>query len=189
MALASAAVALALMLAAPAVDPAAEPPPDVREQVQALLGAIHGPVRTETFRALGPGAEEALLDFAREENGPPARRIRALEALAGLGGGRAEAAHRDVVASVSAPRAVRRTAVRGLGRLAGTARAPAELSPILQRDRDPLVRAAAAEALAAHAPADACARIRTQARSEELPARFQRALRLCDRAARSRGAR
>jgi hypothetical protein len=188
MALAPVALAVALALGAPPED-AGSPPSEVREQVRALLGAIHGPVRTETFRALGPGAEEALLDFAREENGPPARRIRALEALAGLGGARAESAHRDVVASASAPRAVRRTAVRGLGPLAGSARAPALLTPILRHDRDPLVRVAAAEALAAHAPADACAGVRAQAKAESSPGRFQRALRLCARAGRSPAAR
>ncbi len=175
-------IALALALAAPPAASDAEPPPDVRDQVRALLGAIHGGVSPETFRALGPGAEAALVDFSREENGFPSQRIRALEALAGLGGPRAEAVHREIVASPTAPSAVRRSAVRGLARLDGPARAWPELSPILEKDRDPRIRAVAAEALAAHAPADACPRIRAQVRAEQSPGRFQRALSLCDRA-------
>src|SRR4051812_21513527 len=76
---------------APGQEPQGAPPADVRARVRALLGAIHGPVSPETFRALGPGAEEALLEFARDGEGLPSRRIRALEALAGLGGAQAEA--------------------------------------------------------------------------------------------------
>jgi HEAT repeat protein len=177
MALASFVLALALA-AAPAPD---APRADVRDRVRALLGAIHGPVSPDAFRALGPGAEEALVEFSQDGAAMPSERIRALEALAGLGGARAEGAHRDVARSTSAPRAVRRTAVRGLGQLAG-ARAPAELSGFLEKDPDPTVRAAAAEALAAAAPAEACAKIRARARAEPVPARFQRALAGCDAA-------
>lgn len=180
MALAPLVVVLALAAASP---PPATPSPSVRDQVRALLGSIHGPVAPETFRALGPGAEEALADFARED-GFPSRRLRALDALAALGGDRAEAVHREVLASDTAPRAVRRGAVRGLGRLAGP-RAAAALAPVLDRDRDPLVRAAAAEALAAEAPADGCERIRARAQVETVPSRFRRALATCDRAARA----
>jgi HEAT repeat protein len=172
------ALLLALALAASA---APDPAPDVRDEVRALLGAIHGGVPAERFRALGPGAEEALLEYARED-GPPLRRVRALEALAGLGGARAEELHREVAASPSAPRAVRRGAVRGLARLTGPARATPALAPYLEGDRDPAVRAAAAEALAAVAPAEACARIRSQARAEQAVGRFRRAMALCERA-------
>ncbi|HEX9401852.1 MAG TPA: HEAT repeat domain-containing protein [Anaeromyxobacter sp.] len=176
------AVVLALSLTAQA---APAPSPEVRDQVRALLGNIDTRVPPETFRALGPGAEEALADFAREEQGSPLRRVHALEALAGLGGARAEAVHREVLARSTAPRAVRRAAVRGLGRLAGPRRAAAELSPVLEQDSDPVVRATAAEALAAHAPADACARIRARALVEPAPSRFHRALTTCDRASRA----
>ena len=183
MALAPILVAVAL---AAAQDPGATPSPEVKEQVRALLGAIHGPVSPEAFRALGPGADEALAEVAREE-GFPSRRLRALEALAGLGGARAEAVHREVLASPTAPRAVRSGAARGLGQLAGPARAAAVLGPVLEQDRDPVVRAAAAEALAAAAPADACGRIRARAGAEAVPSRFARALTTCERADRAGG--
>jgi hypothetical protein len=170
-------LAALLALAAAAGDPASgAPPPELRRQVDALLGSIHGPVAPEVLRALGPGVEEALADAARAE-AMPSRRIRALEALASLGGPRAEATHRAVAAS-AAPSAVRRGAIRGLGRLTGTAGAPRALAPFLERDPDPAVRAAAAEALAESAPA-ACPRIRARAQAEGDGDRFQRALSTC----------
>ncbi len=178
------ALALVLAVALAASSGPAEPPADVRDQVRALLGAIDRPVPPETFRALGPGAEDALAEFARSDVSPM-RRVRALQALAGLGGARAEAVHREVAASSSAQGTVRRTAVRGLGRLTGPDRAVRELSPYLEKDRDPGVRAAAAEALATHAPADGCALVRARARAEPAPARFGRALSLCARAERA----
>jgi HEAT repeat protein len=167
---------LALAVVAASDPPsAAGPSPEVRREVEELLGSIHGPVAPETFRALGPGVDQVLADVARAD-GMPSRRIRALEALAALGGPRAEATHRAVAAS-AAPSAVRRGAIRGLGRLSG-AGAPRALAPFLERDRDPAVRAAAAEALAEAAPA-ACGRIRARARAEGNDARFQRALDAC----------
>jgi HEAT repeat protein len=173
----------ALLAASPPASPA-PPSPEVRERVRELLGAIHRGAPPEAFRAAGPGAEEALAEFAR--GGRPLQRIRALEALAGLGAPNAEAVHREAALGASAPPTVRKAAVRGLARLAGPARATAELAPVLERDRDATVRAAAAEALAAVAPGDACARIRAQAATERGPARFRRALAACDRS--SRGA-
>ncbi len=186
-----ASVVLALSLSVPRPTSPAAPPPagaeraaspaDVRDQVRAYLGAIHGPVAPEAFRALGPGAEDALAEFARTDESP-IRRVRALEALAGLGGARATTVHREVATSSSAPRSVRRAAVRGLGRLAGPTGATRVLTPFLEQDRDPAVRAAAAEALAAQSPADGCARVRARARAEPDASRFRRALTTCERA-------
>jgi hypothetical protein len=158
-----------------------QPPSEsVRDQVSAYLGAIHEPVPPATFRALGPGAEDALVDFARSDPSP-IRRLRALEALAGLGGPRAQAVHREVLASATAPSSVRRGAVRGLARLAGPSGATPALTPVLDADRDPGVRAAAAEALARIAPAEGCGKIRARARVDPEAARFGRALSECDR--------
>jgi hypothetical protein len=189
------AFAVTLPAAAPSGQPAPAPasqaspapasPAEVREQVRAYLWAIHGSVPPERFRALGPAAVEALADFARTDPSP-VRRLRALEALAALGGARAEAVHREVLASPGAPRAVRRGAVRGLARLAGPAGAPSVLGPILEQDRDPAVRAAAAEALASTAPTAGCERVRARSRVDPEPARFGRALEACERASHER---
>lgn len=156
-----------------------DPSPEVKAQVEELLGAMHGPLPAEAFRSLGPEAEEALAQIARAR-AMPSRRIRALEALAGLGGPRAASIHRDVAAS-AAPPAVRRAAIRGLGRLAGPAGAAQALGPYLEADRDPSVRAAAAEALAERAPAAGCDRIRARAQAEANAGRFRRALDACAR--------
>jgi hypothetical protein len=189
------AVALAAALAG-ATSRAAEPPPDAappassapapggdaRERALALLGAIDRPVPADAFRALGPEGEAALEDIARSRE-LPLYRARALEALALVGSARAEPVHRALAADEAAPRVVRRAAVRGLGRIVGPAQAPRALRPILAGDRDPAVRAAAAEALASVAPRASCGAIRAQALREDRPdrARFQRALAACRR--------
>jgi HEAT repeat protein len=172
---------LAALLLSAAPGPTA-PTPEVRDQVRALLGSIHGSVPPETFRALGPGVEEALADFARGDEFP-SRRIRALEALAGLGGDRAEAVHREVAADRTAPSSVRRGAVRGLAKLVPPADAPGALTQLLESDPDPRIRATAAEALAARAPDGGCPKVRERVRREAEPERFGRALETCDRAA------
>jgi hypothetical protein len=177
-------MALAPLLAAlvlAATSAPAAPSPEVRARVRALLGSIHGPVPAESFRAIGPGAEEALEEFARGKDFP-SRRIRALEALEGLGGDRALAVHRAVAADQAAPSSVRRGAVRGLGRLVSPEDAAKALGPLLDSDRDPAVRATAAEALAAREPAGGCARVRERVRREPEPERFVRALETCERA-------
>jgi HEAT repeat protein len=176
-------MALAPVLAALALSAApgpTAPTPEVRDQVRALLGSIHGSVPPETFRALGPGVEEALAHFAQGDEFP-SRRIRALEALAGLGGDRAQAVHRDVAADRTAPSSVRRGAVRGLGKLVAPADAPGALSPLLESDPDPRIRATAAEALAARAPEAGCPKVRERVGREAQPERFGRALEICDR--------
>jgi HEAT repeat protein len=156
----------------------------VRAEVRALLGVIDRPVSPESFRRFGAAGEAALADIARSRDLAP-RRARALEVLAALRSPRAEEVHHAVARAADAPRTVRRTAVLGLGWVLPADRALTVLRPFLERDPDPGVRAAAAEALAGAAPAGACGEIRLQARRETgTPgaARFRRALAACDRA-------
>lgn len=164
--------------------PAADAPAaaDVRARTRALLGAIDRPVSAEAFRRLGPGVEAALAEIARSHD-YPAFRGRALEALAALGAGRAEELHRELASDGAAPRPVRRAAVRGLARLLPPARATTALAPLLERDADPAIRAAAAEALARAAPAEGCGAVRRQAARETglRAAGFARAVAACDR--------
>jgi hypothetical protein len=170
---------LAFVLAAAPVPPPDTTPPsaEVRARVRSLLGAIHRPVDAQAYRNMGPGAEAALAEFAVGDDFP-SRRIRALQGLASLGGPRAEAVHRQVAAS-AAPSAVRQEAVRGLARLAPQSAAPA-LAGFLEQDRDPGVRATAAEALAATSPGE-CSRIRARARLETEAGLYGHALSQCDR--------
>lgn len=173
-------VLLAALLAAPAPSRA---PPDVRARARALLGAIDRPVPLDAFRRLGPEGEAALAEIAASGDFP-AFRARALEALAALGAPAAGDVHRRLAADAAAPRSVRRAAVRGLGKVLAPERAVDALRPLLETDRDPGVRAAAAEALSAAAPRDACGAIRRQAAREGGAARpsFARALGACARA-------
>ncbi|HET8540220.1 MAG TPA: HEAT repeat domain-containing protein [Anaeromyxobacter sp.] len=156
---------------------------EVRARARALLGGIERPAPAEAFRELGPDGEAALEDIALSSSELPVWRARALGALAGVGSARAEPAHRTLAADGAAPRVVRRAAVRGLGRLVGRSDAPRELRPYLAGDRDPAVRAAAAEALASVAPRASCGAIRAQALREDPRARagFRRALAACER--------
>jgi HEAT repeat protein len=174
------AMLLALAVAAaPAAGPV--PSPEVRADVSALLGVIDRPVSPDSFRRFGSEGEAALADIALSRDLPP-RRARALEALAALGSPRAEDVHRTVAASPDAPPTVRRAAVRGLGWIVPKERAAASLRPFLERDRDPRVRAAAAEALAGSGAA--CGAVRAQAAKEGQAgiARFARALAACEKA-------
>jgi hypothetical protein len=173
-------LALALV-ASPSGAPGASP--EVRAEVVALLGAIDRPVSPESFRRFGPEGEAALADIALSQGMPP-HRSRALEVLAALRSPAAEEVHRAVAASPDAPATTRRTAIRGLARLLPKERAAGALRPFLERDRDPRVRAAAAEALAAAAPAESCGAVRAQAGREDEAgmARFGRALAACEKA-------
>jgi HEAT repeat protein len=170
-----------LLVASPAAPPG--PSPEVRAEVAALLGVLDRPVSPDSFRRFGAEGEAALADIALSRDLPP-RRSRALEVLSALSSPRAEEVHRAVAASPDAPPTTRRTAVLGLGRLLPKERAAAALRPFLERDRDPRVRAAAAEALAQAAPAEACGAVRAQAGREDEAgtARFGRALAACAKA-------
>jgi hypothetical protein len=189
----TAALALALaLLSAPDADAAVCTPPvggaadacdpAVREKTLALLGTIDQPIRPATWRALGPEAVPVLAEVAASD-ALPTRRALALEGLAALGGDRAEALHRSLAGDWKAPRAVRRAAVRGLGRLVAADRLDAALRPVLEHDPDRAVRASAAEVLSRRSPAASCAAVRAQARREGDAgnALFARAIAACAR--------
>jgi HEAT repeat protein len=173
---------LAAAPAAPATGPTgiATPAPDaLRARVEAYLGVLDRPIPEASWRALGPGAVPILEEIARTS---PAswRRANALLALAILGGERAEGVLLAHARDGSAPWSVRAAAARGAGHLLPADRALAGLRPVLERDRDPRVRAVAAEALARRAGPAGCAAVRAQAARE--PGRgalYGRALRAC----------
>jgi HEAT repeat protein len=175
--------AILLAVLAVASPPPATASPEVRANVSALLNGFDRPVSPGAFAQLGPEAEAALAEIALSNDFAP-RRARALEVLSVLKTPRAEEIHRTVAASTDAHWTVRRAAVLGLGRLLPAERAAPELGPFLERDPDPAVRAAAAEALAAHSPAQGCGAVRAQAAREATAnaARFRRAVVACERA-------
>jgi hypothetical protein len=156
---------------------------EVRARVRALLGAIDRPVRPETWRALGPGAESVLAEVATAPAELPSRRAKALEGLAAFPGTRARDVHRALASDASAPLALRRTALRGMGRLVPADEVVGALRGFLEQDPEASVRSAAAEVLARRAPAASCGAVRAQARREgsEGAGLYARALAACER--------
>jgi HEAT repeat protein len=134
------------------------------DAIRSYLGVIDRPVPAEAWRALGPEAIPALEAVARDPAALPSRRAVALEGLAALGGPRAEAAHLEA-ARGPAPRLVRQSAVRGLGKLLAPERLAVEVEPLLG-DPDGSVRGLAAEVLAERAPALSCGKVRARAAAE-----------------------
>jgi HEAT repeat protein len=175
--------ALALAIAAGQAGGATAPPADpaaLRGAVEQYLGTIDRPVSESTWRSLGPDAVPILEEIAASADVLPSRRARALDALGILGGDRAEATLLRFARDGGAPWPLRASAVRGAGRLLAPERTATELQPVLERDGDPRVRAAAAETLAARAGAAGCAAVRSQvAREPGRRSAYARALRSC----------
>lgn len=171
-------LALALLASpAPAADAAAAARDDA---VRAYLGVIDRPVPAEAWRALGPGAIPALEAVASDPAALPSRRAVALEGLAALGGPRAEVAHLEA-ARATAPRLVRQSALRGLGKLLPPGRLAREVGPVLD-DPDAGLRGLAAEVLAERAPAQACGAVMARAAADgERAPRVAKAARRCGR--------
>jgi HEAT repeat protein len=150
------------------------------EAIRSYLGVIDRPVPADAWRALGPEAIPTLEVVARDPAALPSRRAVALEGLAALGGRRAEAAHLEA-ARGPAPRLVRQSAVRGLGKLLAPERLAVEVEPLLG-DPDEGVRGLAAEVLAERAPALSCGKVRARAAAEGASvSRVARAAERCGR--------
>jgi hypothetical protein len=154
---------------------------ELRDRIEAYLGAIDRPISSESWRSLGPAAAPILEDLATSRGQLRSRRAKALEGLTAIGGPRAEAVNLRIAQDAKEPAYVRTTAVQGVARLFPADRAVKELRPLLEQDQSPAVRVAAADALARQAPSDACGAIRAQAHREgERGANlYHRALRRC----------
>jgi HEAT repeat protein len=161
----------------PACTPADDPALVAR--VAPLLGSIDRPVSDGQWRALPPGAREYLALVAEDPTAFPARRARALEGLAAIGGD--AAVHQRLATDPAAPYAVRHSAIRGLAALVPPERASQALAPLLTADRDLRVRATAADALGRAAPSAGCPSVRAQVQREGSDARraYRRALQAC----------
>jgi hypothetical protein len=172
---------------APADAPAAAPAAplelsdaELRDRVQAYLGAIDRPVRDESWRALGPAAIPHLV-AALGSDDLPTRRAAAAHGLAAIGGDRARAALLEHARAEGEPYVVRAASLRGAARVVSPADAAAALGPVLAGARSALVRAAAAEALATPRHPTACAAVRAQAKREGArgASRYEKALGKC----------
>jgi hypothetical protein len=152
----------------------------LRELVVPLLGTLDAPVPPEAWRSLPPEALPFLERMAGEPGRRSIDRARALEGAAALGSD--GTVHRRLAADPAAPFVVRAAAVRTLRQVVPAARLGAELAPLLERDGDWRIRAAAAETLAKGAAGTGCMAVRAQVRREPASTRpaFSRALRSCE---------
>jgi len=156
---------------------------EVRAHAEELLGNIDRPVPASTWKALGPAAVSVLEEIAASEDQMPSTRSAALHALAAADPTRAEPVARALADDDAAPATVRETAVRTLGRMLAPAQLRSALAPVLRAGRTAGLRSVAAETLARHAAADACAEVMDQVsleRASQRPA-FQRSVSLCAR--------
>jgi len=175
---------LAGALAASPCLPRADGREALRSNVCGLAGAYDTPVPDRAWRDLGPGADAFLAELAGSPDDLEARRARALEGLAARGGPMAERTHRALAASAQTPIAVRRGAIRGLGRLLTRAELSRTLRPLMSSASDPRARAAAAETLALHDPTGSCGIVRARAAADPSDAvRMESALSTCRAAA------
>jgi HEAT repeat protein len=179
------ALAVAVRVPAPRVEPAAEPPgnalsdAEMRTQIEAYLGSIDTPIRPEQWQALGPRANGVLAGIVRGNAELPTRRAKAVDGLAALNGPGAAALFSEVAARESESATVRLAAVRGLGRVASDP--AAALRPLMRNAKDSRVRASAADQLVQRTGKSACSVVRAQAARENGHGRiqFERALSRC----------
>jgi HEAT repeat protein len=152
---------------------------DLRGAVDALLRSRDGPISTQRWRTLGRDAVPILEEIALDPAALPTRRARALEGVVALGSPRAPALMTQLAQDGDQPFVVRLSAVRGAGRTLSPSRRLPALRPVLERASDAHLRAAAADALAAHP--SGCVAVRGQASREpaELRPKFESALRRC----------
>ena len=154
---------------------------EVSDTVHTYLGAIDTPIRSSQWKALGPKAVAPLAAVVHDAEELPSRRSKAVSALSVVGGPEAQKLVLEVARSEAEPFAVRASALRGAPLLIGKQELMKQLLPVLQKAKNPTVRAAAAEVLAQHAGAAACNDVRAQAtrEQEKVRGRFARALERC----------
>ncbi|HET9599274.1 MAG TPA: hypothetical protein VFP65_27110, partial [Anaeromyxobacteraceae bacterium] len=109
------------------------------------------------------------------------RRARAIAALGAVGGPEARDAVLAAARGADEPFAVRATAFHAAASLLSSKALAQELTPIMQREREPALRGVAADVLARHAGASGCAAVRAQATKESAALRghFTQALQRC----------
>jgi HEAT repeat protein len=157
--------------------------PDVRARVETYLESIDTPIPDERWRALGPQAAVVLEEIAQDHSRLPTRRARAVSALGIVGAEGSRQVMLALARNEDEAGIVRTSAIHAAaGMMAGPA-AVESLRPLLERAKDPRVRAAAAEAMARRTPTLACPTVQkqvTRERAVQRPA-FRRALDVCRR--------
>lgn len=172
----------ALLTPAPAPEGASASLSDeeVKNQANAMLGAIDTPVGPESWKALGSRGAALLEGIARNGDELPTRRAKALDALSQMKWAHAAPLLRELAKDEAQPLVVRFSSVRGLGYVSTKAQVARELAPLLEQAKDPRVRAVAAEELS-HRAVGGCAQLQKQLAREDADVRgmFGRAQENC----------
>ncbi|HYY52293.1 MAG TPA: hypothetical protein VE755_05440 [Myxococcales bacterium] len=180
---------LVALIAAPRA-PRARPAPDqpvqeqlsdaeLRERVDAYLGAIERPAGAARWKALGPQAAPILEAVIADEGQFPSRRAKAVDGLVAAAPDRAAAIVGKLARDERQPPVVRIAAMHGAGQVLPPAKAVSELRPVLRTAKTTGMRAQAAEVLARKQ--GGCAEVRDQVAREQADRRdaFARAMKQC----------
>jgi HEAT repeat protein len=187
---------LAALLAAPISYKAPQPPisqdtqvqpnddlsdVDVRQHVDGFLGSIDTPIRPNQWKALGPRAVPILEAIVKNPEELPTRRAKAIDGLTALGDKSSPALFARIANTESEKINVRFAAVRGLAQVTPRPQAAQALRPLLEKSKDPRVRAVAAEQLAIRSQGKSCDLVRAQLQRERSETRSQygRAMKQC----------
>jgi hypothetical protein len=152
---------------------------ELRERVEAYLGAIDRPISAARWKALGPQAAPLLEAVIADEAQFPSRRARAIDGLVAAAPDRASQFVGAIARDERQPVVVRVAAMHGAGRVLPPSRAISELRPVLRNAKSAGVRAEAADVLARRQ--GGCAEVRGQVAREtsEHRAAFTRAMKRC----------
>jgi hypothetical protein len=181
---------LAALIAAPRAprgggpprEPAAAPQlseVELRESVEAYLGAIDRPIPKERWQALGPKAAPLLEAVIADPAQFPTRRAKALDGLVASAPDRAAELVGKLARDDKQPPVVRVAAMHGAAQVFPASRALQELRPVLKTGRTAGLRAEAADVISRKQ--GGCAEVRDQVareKQEHRPA-FERALKRC----------
>jgi hypothetical protein len=152
---------------------------DLRERVEAYLGAIDRPVSAAHWRALGSQAAPILEPIIADETQFPSRRAKAVDGLVAAAPDRAASLVGKLARDERQPSVVRVAAMYGIGQVLPPAKAVGELRPVLRTAKRTGMRAQAAEVLARKQ--GGCAEVRGQVAREQAQHRqaFARAMKQC----------
>src|SRR5579859_559660 len=157
-----------LMVTQPAARAAEKPPApalteaDVRARVETYLDSIERATSDAQWQALGPMAEQVLLE-ALNGDGLPTRRAKAVNGLVALAGAKTPALLAELSLDEKSPLSVRLAAVHGLDRLTPDVLLVEKLRPVVEGAQDARVSSTAADVLARRVPASACGIVRARA--------------------------
>jgi hypothetical protein len=152
---------------------------EVRERVQAYLGAIDRPVSAASWKALGPKAAPVLEAVIADGAEFPSTRAKAVDGLVAVAPDRAAAVVGTLSRDEQQPAVVRVAAMHGAAQVLPSQRTVSELRPVLRTAKSAGLRAEAADVLSRKR--GGCTEVRDQVTRERAEHReaFQRALKRC----------